>query len=83
MSLDIYIDSPGGGRDFGEWFVGKQLRTFIYDHIEHVTHVTASGDELLYVLQRFEELPRLRGNPTTRHTWYGDHAKFILDNLVT
>lgn len=52
--------------------------------------ITADGDELTYILNRFSNIPMLKmdkDNPSDAArgysmTWHGDIAKFIIANLV-
>ncbi|HLX53707.1 MAG TPA: hypothetical protein VKR58_07190 [Aquella sp.] len=50
--------------------------------IEHVFWVEADAEELLYIVQHFQNLPQSPqyGNEL-KTTWYGDHAKFIVGNI--
>jgi len=45
--------------------------------------VSASETELVYVLNRFKNLPQVANQPPGfSQTWTGDLARFILNNLV-
>lgn len=69
-----YNSTPG----LVSWHVGEKLNT------KHATHevkeIYADGDELSFILQNVEGIPRAKGQRSMR--WYGDHARFIVANLL-
>ena len=64
------------------WRVGMKVPV-LPSTVKAVTEVEASGEELHYILTRFTGLPHCyRKAPAESIRWYGDHARFIVGNLV-
>ena len=66
------------------WHVGDVLPFDFRDHVQEVTEVQADGDELQLILDQATGLPmvnRIGNYPRVQH-WYGDHAKWIVANLL-
>ena len=71
-----------------QWYVGHK---FVEDlNITNVVSVQADGHELEHILSNSTGLPVAKdyikdGNTRMKRrvqTWYGDHAKFIVGNLL-
>ena len=71
------------------WYLGDQSVIDNYrdkcdvdlcDNAFECVEVQADGDELSHIEKRFTNLPMVTGSRVV--TWSGDHAKFILDNLL-
>lgn len=76
------------------WLIGDKGSQRMLNDLPFVESVTVDGDELIWLLeQRTDGLPRLaaydglapygQGKRFSRepHTWFGDHAKFIIANI--
>lgn len=50
--------------------------------VNKVLSVGATGAELDYILKRFDNLPKKSSDTSGGMYWFGDHAKFIIANLV-
>lgn len=50
--------------------------------MSRVFSVQLDGDELEYVITRIRDLPVTSFINCPVQTWYGDHAKFIVGNLL-
>jgi len=61
------------------WHVGE-LFVFHKFGIHDVLEVRADGDELAYIIQSTNNLPYVPKSIIGR--WFGDHAKFIVSNLL-
>ena len=62
-----------------EFHVGDKIpRLFTKDLISLVEEVQADGDELQYILESFNNLPKAGFRRVQR--WFGDNAKFIVAN---
>jgi hypothetical protein len=61
-----------------DWHIGQPLRGGV-QVLHNVLEVQADGDELAWILERSSNLPQTAGRV---QTWFGDHAKFILKNLL-
>lgn len=64
------------------WHVGEPhpLRGMQYHAmISGVYEVQADGDELAFIIRKFSNLPNVNAFVVN---WYGDHAKFIVGNLL-
>lgn len=66
-----------------EWHEGESTDV-IRRRAPETRCVLADGDELLHILYRFQNLPRI--SPEAKRqlgpwSWFGDHAKFIVGNL--
>lgn len=75
MALFIATKSgnPPGGRPY---HVGT---SYDWPMPNNVIDVQADGDELEYILRHFKGIPR--HNSKRVQTWFGDHAKFIVEHL--
>lgn len=68
-------------KDFGSeihWHRGESLPSDL--NIHQVVEVQADGEELEMILLRQENLPVPNRGRVMR--WFGDHAKFIVANLL-
>lgn len=66
-----------------EWHDGESTDV-IRRRAPETVCVMADGDELMCILHRFQNLPRI--SPEAKRqlgpwSWFGDHAKFIIANL--
>jgi hypothetical protein len=65
------------------WHVGEAVPTIrgreMQKAAQDVTMVQADGDELTFVLEEMQNLPRMTRRPVQR--WYGTDAQFIAGNL--
>lgn len=62
------------------WKIGDQSPKLDTEYIEYIV---ANGMELSLVLSRFQNIPKPeKFNQVDSVYWYGDHAKFIIANLL-
>lgn len=66
-----------------DWHVGEKVPEIWqpqHSGLPHrfVTMIYADGDELLHIINQFENLPYCKGRSTK---WTGEFAKFIFENL--
>lgn len=65
------------------WHLGTGNLSYIQGYpVSDVESVQADGDELDYVLRRFENLCRTRDVSLRVVRWYGELAQFIVGNLT-
>lgn len=68
-----------------QWHVGTACRVHP-KLIPHVCEVEADGDELEFIINNSSGLPSLLPGAYPKYyrvqTWYGDHAKWIVGNLL-
>lgn len=62
------------------WQVGQEL-CFDFPP-EDIFEIYATEDELAYILDRFDNIPKIKNSVSEVQYWYGDHAKFIIANLL-
>lgn len=58
------------------WYVGTKFPSLI--RTEDVKMVSADGDELMYIINHFVNLPYSKGSVTR---WTGEFARFIYENM--
>lgn len=68
--------SANGTTDEMSWYAGQRVSSY-HKNLD-VIEIQADCDELLFVLKKFQNLPRSNENV---QRWFGDHAKFIFHNL--
>ena len=78
MAMFIALEEHDYGIDIPrqyEWHIGEKLRLVS----DNVIAVQADGDELIAIEQVCGNIPRA-AKPVV--LWFGDHAKFIVANVV-
>lgn len=71
----LYIITPKGTHD---WHIGQKV-SIPKEELNQVIEVQADGDELEHIRYQFQNIPHAKVRVCN---WYGDIAKFIVNNLV-
>jgi hypothetical protein len=80
MALSIDFSSANN-KSSDTWYVGKRIdyRYHAEDASINIT-LQADGDELEYIKRKFNNISTVNGAHVVR--WYGDHARFIIGNIL-